>query len=90
MHNPMETNKLLTLEEIEEMQAGIDSLRETYINVTESMQSIPKMDTLLATARAYWELRKNVEQAVRIELSMDNELQKHWTKFLNPIPRKTP
>jgi len=57
----METNKLLTLEEIEEMQAGIDSLRETYINVTESMQSIPKMDTLLATARAYWEMKNQYD-----------------------------
>jgi len=76
MHNPMETNKLLTLEEIEEMQAGIDSLRETYINVTESMQSIPKMDTLLATARAYLELMDKLKKNIPMLRQWLNEDRK--------------
>lgn len=72
----METNKLLTLEEIEEMQAGIDSLRETYINVTESMQSIPKMDTLLATARAYCELMDKLKKNIPMLRQWLNEDRK--------------
>lgn len=52
--------KLLTLEEIEEIQNDTDKIGETYINVSEMMVGIKTMQSLIATARAYWELKNKI------------------------------
>lgn len=66
--------KILSLEEIEKIGRRLMD-DESYITVN-------LREDLLATARAYWELMERVRNAVAQETSMDNELQKHWTKFL--------
>ena len=53
MLNPMETNKLLTLEEIEELRI-VNSL--TDADARADLDSL--MARLLTTARAYWELKE--------------------------------
>ena len=52
--NPMETNKLLTLEEIEAIE---NSAKENNDQWNETVLRLEKVVGLLATARAYWELK---------------------------------
>ena len=54
MLNHMETNKLLTLEEIEKMEASVDSF-DAKTKAFFARKGVT-LNTLLATARAYWEM----------------------------------
>jgi len=68
--------KLLTLEEIEEIQNDTDKIGETYINVSEMMVGIKTMQSLLATARAYWELMDKLKKNIPMLRQWLNEDRK--------------
>jgi len=67
---------LLTLEEIEEIQNDTDKIGETYINVSEMMVGIKTMQSLLATARAYWELMDKLKKNIPMLRQWLNEDRK--------------
>lgn len=59
----METNKLLTLEDIEKMDAGLEEFITDHPSVNEINVRLSAIKKALATARAYWELKNDPKTA---------------------------
>lgn len=74
MLNPMETNKLLTLEEIEGMEASVDSF-DAKTKAFFARKGVT-LNALLATARAYLELMDKLKKNIPMLRQWLNEDRK--------------
>ena len=74
MLNHMETNKLLTLEEIEKMEASVDSF-DAKTKAFFARKGVT-LNALLATARAYWELMDKLKKNIPMLRQWLNEDRK--------------